>query len=42
MALVYIWRTPLPQRDWPEVQDLLMQRFQQRDLTAAYKAQLRA
>ena len=41
VALAYIRRTPLPPRDWTELKTLLTQRFQPRDLTAAYKAQFR-
>ncbi len=40
--LAYIQRTHLSPPDWPGLQDLLMQRFQPRDLTAAYKAQFPA
>ncbi len=39
VALAYIRRTPLPPQDCPELLDLLMQRFQPRDLAAAYKSQ---
>ncbi len=42
VALAYIHPTPLPPRNWQELKDLLTQRFQPRDLTAAYKAQFRA
>ena len=41
VALAYIRQTPLPPRDWTELKTLLTRRFQPRDLTAAYKAQLR-
>ncbi len=41
VTLAYIRRTPLPPRDWTELKTLLTQRFQPRDLTAAYKAQFR-
>ncbi len=40
--LTYIRRTPLPPRDWTELNTLLTRRFQPRDLTAAYKARFRA
>ncbi len=42
VALACIWCTPLPPRNCPELRDLLMQRFQPRDLAAADKAQFRA
>ncbi len=38
VALAHIRRSPLPPRDWTELKTLLTQRFQPRDLTAAYKA----
>ncbi len=42
IALAYIRCAPLPPRTWEELKDLLTRRFQQRDLTSAYKAQFRA
>ncbi len=42
VALAYVRRAPLPPRTWEELKDLLMRRFQPRDLTSAYKAQFRA
>ncbi len=42
VALAYIRHAPLPPRTWEELKDLLMRRFQPRDLTSAYKAQFRA
>ncbi len=39
VALAYIHRTPLPPHTWKELKDLLMHRFQPRDLTAAETSQ---
>ncbi len=39
VALANICRTPLPPRNWPELKDSLVQQFQPRYLTTAYKAQ---
>ncbi len=42
VALAYIRRAPLPPRMWEGLKDLLMRRFQPRNLISAYKAQFRA
>ena len=41
VVLAYIRRTPLPPQEWAELKTLLTRQFQPRDLTAAYKAQVR-
>ena len=42
VALANIRHAPLPPRTWEELKDLLMRRFQPRDLTSTFKAQFRA